>query len=217
MAAESRLGWYLKRLRVMSAGELVYRLGQAITTGCLFIQWRLGFGLARRRDVPVALDFCGQGERRLPEIRLDLAAAGASGAASHSGAWDGTDAWWHRAPDTGKQWPLVFFGAIPYRAGNPYGDIRRLWEPSRLQQLVASAALALSLEQDKRVPAVQAIAAELTSWVRANRRRLARWAALGALGAAASLELSRQADGLTHEHVLPDHEHLPRCLIAEAM
>jgi hypothetical protein len=43
---------------------------------------------------------------------------------------------WHRAPDTGREWPRNFYSRIPRRTRNFFGDIRVVWEPNRLQHLV---------------------------------------------------------------------------------
>lgn len=80
--------------------------------------------------------------------------------------WAGDDSW-HVAPDTGNHWPKCFFDSVPYRPGNPYGDVRVAWEPARLQHLVALARLS-SLDPPESATAKSAIANQLASWVRAN-------------------------------------------------
>ncbi|ROS05047.1 heparinase II/III-like protein [Sinobacterium caligoides] len=73
---------------------------------------------------------------------------------------------WHLAPDTEKYWPKDFFGDISYRAGNPFGDVRVAWEPSRLQQLVALGLLAG--DKNYRERAVILFERLLLSWLEAN-------------------------------------------------
>ncbi|MBX3347083.1 MAG: hypothetical protein KF806_17265, partial [Nitrospira sp.] len=53
--------------------------------------------------------------------------------------WTADGACWHQAPDTGRTWPRRFFPGIPVDTGNQCGDVRVVWEPSRLQHLVTLA------------------------------------------------------------------------------
>lgn len=82
--------------------------------------------------------------------------------------WCSDGSCWHRGPDTGVVWPSRFFADIPIEAGNPYGDVRIAWEPSRLQHLVLLALLATKVEPAVRDRAVAACEAQLLSWVEAN-------------------------------------------------
>jgi hypothetical protein len=65
-------------------------------------------------------------------------------------------------------WPRQFFADIPIQPGNPFGDIRVAWEPSRLQHLVLLALLAQKREPSVRARAVDACERQLISWVEAN-------------------------------------------------
>ncbi|MCC2643578.1 MAG: uncharacterized protein K0S45_3991 [Nitrospira sp.] len=82
--------------------------------------------------------------------------------------WCADGSCWHKAPDTGHLWPRRFFADIPIHAGNPSGDIRMAWEPSRLQHLLLLALLAQKAEPAIRDRAVAACEAQLLSWVEAN-------------------------------------------------
>lgn len=82
--------------------------------------------------------------------------------------WCSDGSCWHRAPDTGAAWPRRFFADISIHAGNPCGDIRIAWEPSRLQHLVFLALLAQKVEPAMRERAVAACERQLVSWVEAN-------------------------------------------------
>lgn len=118
--------------------------------------------------------FCNGDRPLLPALLFDLDANNASAPSVLNGEWSalGFDwGWrsaddWHMAPDTGKAWPLKFFGSIPYRAGNPVGDIRVAWEPSRLQQLISLALLAE--DETHREKAVSRFEEILLSWLQAN-------------------------------------------------
>lgn len=82
--------------------------------------------------------------------------------------WTVDGSCWHQAPDTGQTWPRQFFHHIPVHTGNPYGDARVAWEPSRLQHLVTLALMAQKAEPTVRTRAVDAMEGHLLSWVQAN-------------------------------------------------
>jgi hypothetical protein len=171
----SRLGWYLKRLRVMSAREIAHRLGEQATLISLFARY-----LISRPDDPTALNpsmfaFCSAERAQLPPQNFDPALESYA-VALLEGRLNTVDRWqwqpegncWHRAPDSGREWPTRFFWAIPYRSGNGIGDVRHMWEPARLQHLVDLAALAASGPASRGDAAVGMIVRQLRSWVAAN-------------------------------------------------
>lgn len=86
----------------------------------------------------------------------------------YSWTWGADGSCWHRAPDTGAMWPRRFFADIPVQAGNPCGDVRMAWEPSRLQHLVTLALLAQQASLPARAQAMAAIEGQLLSWVESN-------------------------------------------------
>ena len=173
-----RLSWYLKRLSVMEPGEVRHRIGE---------QWRLRRLAAGQQDsghsgAPVSADwreygFCDSESPVLPELPWDVdalfsehpdMACGRWPALGFDWLWSENPDTWHRAPDTGRTWPNDFFGAVPYRAGNPIGDARVVWEPSRLQQLVALSLLSMHSEGDDAESLAYLVAAQLRSWAEAN-------------------------------------------------
>lgn len=167
-----KLGWYLKRLRVMGWRETLHRVGEQL------VLLRLKLQQQQNQHYPVpdssTVAFCSATSPQLPALEWDLNANNQRAEAVLSGHWPalGYDwQWqqaddWHVAPDRGKHWPRSFFGSIPYRQGNPYGDIRVAWEPSRLQQLVSLSLLAA--DEVTRETAVTLFEQQLLSWVEAN-------------------------------------------------
>ena len=99
---------------------------------------------------------------------MDALLKGAVTVFGYSWGWDPDGSCWHRAPDTGVLWPRCFFADIPIHAGNPCGDVRMAWEPSRLQHLAFLARLAQQAEPVERADAVATMEAQLVSWVEAN-------------------------------------------------
>jgi hypothetical protein len=170
-----KIRWYLRRLRVMSPREITHRIGEIALLQYLRLERQLRFRQEHAIDWQ-RFSFCTAVARQLP--RLDVSfnptaqeaqriLAGDWGALGFAWRWTSSAAIWRTAPDTGKLWPMEFFGSIPFRAGNPYGDARILWEPGRLQGLVS---LALLCEHDAscHVQACDLLERVLESWTRDN-------------------------------------------------
>ncbi len=151
---------------------------------CLFslvhLQQRLGRGSQARsfmaQDVP-AYSFCTSPYSLLPplpwhfepdEKQIEALLGGAVTVFGYPWLWSSDGSCWHRAPDTGREWPRQFFADIPTKNSNPCGDIRMAWEPSRLQHLVSLALLAQKAEPAIRDRAVAACETQLLSWVESN-------------------------------------------------
>lgn len=172
------LSWYVKRLRVMGLAEVVYRVEEQCTLKLLEAQHQTN--RASRRDWAADIgrfSFCAGTERRLPVLPWSLTIddetierllRGQLYVLGHQWVWRGQPSVWHEAPDTRREWPQLFFGRIPYREGNPYGDVRIAWEPSRLQHLITLALLAESGGPELRRRAVAQLETQLLSWVEAN-------------------------------------------------
>jgi Heparinase II/III-like protein/Heparinase II/III N-terminus len=166
--------WYFNRLRVMDVRELLHRIQE---------RWTLR-AIERAQDAvataavipsPSRFVFCTATKPMLPKLEWDLTANDAHANELLEGrgpalgfAWQFTDEprCWHQAPDTGAEWPTEYFGRIPHRHGNPFGDARVVWEPSRLQHLVSLALLGARPRYQAR--AVALVERQLTSWIEAN-------------------------------------------------
>jgi len=165
--------WYLQRLRVMSLREIAHRTGER----ALLHHFRLARALRARQERVVdwpRYAFCTAAACQLPRLQVAFnptaqevqqILTGDWGALGFPWQWRVDANVWRRAPDTARLWPGDFFGTIAYRAGNPYGDARVLWEPARLQGLVS---LALLSDHD---PNLQARAVELLEQVLASFTR----------------------------------------------
>jgi len=166
------LSWYLERARVMSAREILHRVGEALHVARL--------GTVSSTTAPVAADwdrfaFCRRPEPRFSgrpwdrTFTVEEAAALLDGRRRVLGCdwqWQPDADSWSRAPDTGRQWPRSFFARIDHRDGNPVGDARIVWEPSRLQMLVELALLAASEVHQRSAPAL--LQAMLLDWFERN-------------------------------------------------
>lgn len=172
------LSWYAKRLRVMGPAEVVHRIAEACGLKLLETQHRLGRPLVRHTVEDVARSsFCTSGTKQLPELPwscqfddtlVDSLLQRKLSVLGHEWTWKPEKSVWHEAPDTHRQWPQIFFGRIPYRQGNPYGDVRIAWEPSRLQHLVLLGLCAGRTNADLAQRAAALLEAEFLSWIDAN-------------------------------------------------
>lgn len=170
------LSWYIKRASVMHPREVFHRIGEHVVLARLRREHRFGETRPKEVERPNDFQFCTETSDQLPALswnfdptddRIHQLLQGQWSALGFPWKWEPDSHLWSRAPDTGKAWPSIFFGSIPYHAGNPFGDIRVAWEPSRLQQLVS---LALLVRQDA-AHAEQAIGLLeniLASWIAAN-------------------------------------------------
>ncbi|MCA9474129.1 MAG: alginate lyase family protein [Nitrospira sp.] len=172
------LVWYAQRLRVMEPAEVFHRVAEHCTLKVLATRHRFGWLLSHRmREDVTQFSFCSSFARKLPgfpwsleidDATVEALLSGKLFVLGHEWVWRPHCSVWHEAPDTHRQWPHEFFGRIPYREGNPYGDVRVAWEPSRLQHLVALGLLAQRAAPDIRRRAVAQLEAQFLSWVGAN-------------------------------------------------
>lgn len=178
MSFRRSLSWYAKRLRVMDLAEICHRVGEHLIIKMLQIQHHFDWPSIDHTQQGVRrFAFCVGTTPQLPEIPWSFNSGQCDSAQLLAGKlavmgcewqWRPDSGVWHDGPDTHQHWPLKFFGQIPYRAGNPYGDVRVAWEPSRLQQLVSLGLLAREVAPDVRQRAVALLEAQLLSWVDAN-------------------------------------------------
>src|SRR5262245_10603308 len=162
------LGWYMQRLRKMTPGELPHRALEQIRIA------RMRVAQGAHTLPTTSYRFCTSPgsllpgltweDERLLESRMHLL-RGEWHALGYSWKWCDQAGSWHRAPDTGKHWPRVFFADIDHREGNATGDARVVWEPARLQQLLPIARLS---EISAGAAPGAAITSQFLSWVADN-------------------------------------------------
>jgi hypothetical protein len=176
-----QLLWYARRARTMEQGELRARLAGAFGGAAGYLRWVLRGPNADRQHLdPEQFAFCRGPERMLPELAWRFAPtaeqqaallAGLHHALGYPWAWSPEREVWHRAPDTGRLWPERFSDLIDYRPGNTIGDVRVMWEPNRLQQLVSLALVARSAPEHAEA-AAGLLKRQLLSWLAANPPRV---------------------------------------------
>jgi hypothetical protein len=172
------MSWYAKRVLVMDPAELCHRVGEHLVIKRLQFQYRFDWptlnGTVRHGQ---SLAFCTSTTTQLPTLPWSFERGfndstrlldGKLAVLGCEWQWRADGDVWHEAPDTGQKWPRKFFGQIPYRAGNPYGDVRVAWEASRLQQLVSLGLLAQRAEPEIRTRAVAVLETQFLSWIEGN-------------------------------------------------
>jgi hypothetical protein len=172
------LSWYVKRLSTMGPMEILYRVREQCFLRVMQMRHHMGRAITQKAGVDIRqFKFCVGKEPQLPNLpwsfNLDAKVtedllAGHSQALGLAWTWRPERIAWHEAPDTGKIWPQTFFGSIPYRGGNPYGDVRIAWEPSRLQHLIPLGLLAKHSKGETVDRAIALLEAQILSWVEAN-------------------------------------------------
>ncbi len=162
----------------MGPAEVVHRVAEQCRLKLLEVQHRVNRTRQSSDSVDIGrFSFCSGSVQQLPTLPWsfmidDDATArlleGQLRVLGHEWAWRPNASVWHKAPDTHREWPQLFFGRIPYREGNPYGDVRIAWEPSRLQHLIALGLLAQNSGPDIRRRAVATLETQFLSWIEAN-------------------------------------------------
>lgn len=175
MSVLRKLPWLWQRLRVMSAGEIGYRLRTVIDDGAARIGERFqpaGWPVLPATRTDVAF-FSAAGSRLfLPPYQRDPADEQRllAGEMPLFGRWvpvvDKPE-FWHSDPVFPAIWPRLPCRQIDYRPGNATGDVRIVWELNRLQHLYALAVIA-SEDPQQREAAVRRIESDLRAWYAAN-------------------------------------------------
>ena len=140
------LGWKLRRLRVMSAAEIVHRSGRTVANALE----RACLPLTRRRAVPTAARAAGPGRwwfSLTPGVAsvapyqqaADRVLAGKLHVFSSSALDVGFPPNWNREPKSGIEIPLSFGKTLDYRDVTRVGDVKYVWEINRHGQLVTLA------------------------------------------------------------------------------
>lgn len=171
--------WYVRRLRVMSAAEVIARIRDHWGRRRLRLQYQRSrdSGIGQPEFDPERFSFCQRPDPCLPDLEWDMDSIrlhqddlleGRVWNLNYPWQWNPAEDVWHVAPDTGCRWPAIFSWHIAYRPGNPTGDARVMWEPARFQQLVALGLLAGTGDASLTARAVACLEAQVLSWVRAN-------------------------------------------------
>jgi hypothetical protein len=175
MSLVRKLPWLWQRLRVMSAGEIAYRLRAGFDDGVARLGERFAPAgwpaLSTARSSAAFLTIAAPQlfqppYQRNPADEQRLLA----GELPVFGHWvpvrTGPE-FWHTDPLFQVVWPQLPYRQIDYRPGNATGDVRIVWDANRLQHLFALAMIAHH-DPAQREAAVRRIESDLQTWYSAN-------------------------------------------------
>lgn len=135
------LVWKARRLRVMDASEILYRVRQALQA-----QWeRTGVGMAKRTEPAGETGHAWSGQpardfnAALYTTAADRVMAGRFRLFASHELHPGFPPAWNRDPKSGTEAPLAFGKTMDYRDESLVGDIKYLWELNRHLDLVTLA------------------------------------------------------------------------------
>ena len=161
-----KAAWYLRRLRAMSTGEILWRLR------ILLLKQRLRWAgpPTIRRIAPIPQYPAYEGRAHLAAHEAGLLHE-ARQLLRHSWSYGGMAGQreerinWHMDPQTGRVAPLSFSFSVPYRDARQVGDIRNIWEKNRHHHLCVLA-MAFHLQRDERYS--EEVMAQMQDWLQQN-------------------------------------------------
>lgn len=171
--------WYRNRLAAMSAGEVAHRIVEMsrrqryklgapsrilnYDPGSIALpQWPgLAEGVGRLATDPGLMAGWAGHAAAVAECRFEFL-----GITWPEAAETGQMPDWHLDPVTGDRWPAMqYCFDIPYRHADAFGDVKNVWELSRLQYLQPLAAYGL-ISEDRAI--VRLCIDHLMSWIEKN-------------------------------------------------
>ncbi len=176
------VGWYVRRLRGMSAGEIAWRVRSMVRDGTDRVRFAVGDPMLPAQPAapplpwaPIRLSDVAVGEwAEAPAGSREAAWRDALGARgdhlarhelsffdlAHRHLGDPID--WNRDHSMGKASPMGFAPAIDYRDKDAAGDAKLVWEPSRHHHLVV---LGRAYRATGAIRYAAAVVEQLESWL----------------------------------------------------
>ena len=170
----SGLIWKLNRLRVMTFGEILFRVWRAFLTSAERYRLTAGWQPLPKSHVGTKTGLFGQDVLlisqwqqyfQLDTPQLQYYLEGKIGFFGHDRLDTGMPVYWHREPVTGTESPLVFGKQLNYRDDAVVGNVKFLWELGRHQHLVPLA-VAYAVSGDNKYKS--SIAGQISTWIDSN-------------------------------------------------
>jgi len=129
----------------MSYPELLYRFHEYYEQKIFYIQYKFKSGICSAGTFSYQqFTFTRSSSKCLPslecskvfELDQQKILEGKHLCFSWEWQWVDTKDIWNISLENGNKWPAIYYNKIAYRQGNKTGDLRLVWEASRLQQLV---------------------------------------------------------------------------------
>ncbi|WP_416898704.1 MAG: heparinase II/III family protein [Minwuia sp.] len=174
-----RVRWYRNRLAAMSSGEVAHRFGEMARRQAYKLRvpgsvrnydpgsmtlpvWPgLAEGAGRLAADPALMERWARHREAVEACRFEFLGIVWPAPPDGRGLPD-----WHMDPVTGDRWPAsAYCFDIPYRHAEAFGDVKNVWEISRLQYLQPLAAYALIAED---AAAARLCLDHLLDWIEEN-------------------------------------------------
>ena len=169
--------WYIKRLKVMDYREVMYRLYEYYEKNIILTQYITKSGICSSKTFVFSdFEFPKKSGRCFSTLKwYDVPSLDKQGILdgkhlcfSWEWKWHDSADIWHISLENGNKWPKDYYSKIAYRQGNKTGDLRLVWEPSRLQQLV-NLSLLIDDEDERFVEKIsQSIVQQFEHWDKNN-------------------------------------------------
>lgn len=170
----SGLIWKLNRFRVMTFGEILFRIWRAFLTSAERYRLSVGWQPLPKTHVGPKTGLFGQDLLllsqwqqcfQLDEPQLQYYLEGKIAFFGHDRLDTGMPVHWHREPVTGIESPLIFGKKLNYRDDAIVGNVKFLWELGRHQHLVPLA-VAYAVSSDARYK--DCIIDQIETWINSN-------------------------------------------------
>jgi len=170
----SSLVWKLNRLRVMTVGEIFFRVWRSCFN--VIEKFRVSKGWQPSPNMKIAplTDLFGQDVSLVTEwkkhfqldtIQLQHYLDGEIDFFGHEKLFVGMPVNWHRDPVTGTEAPLSFGKTLNYRDDSLVGNVKFTWELGRHQHLIPLA-VAYAISGDRRYK--DNVVEQIESWIKDN-------------------------------------------------
>ena len=172
----SKINWYLNRLKKMPLKEIPYRINQSFRK--IMDKQKISSGKPKNlssKDIEIDMQFLSDDALDIASVfgtlNSEIAVKEAEKTLdNHFEIFGETVHFespinYHLDPKTGKEWPLQFWGDIDFRDGKKIGGIKFAWELNRLHHW-PKLAIAYSITKDKKY--VERFFSELDHWLESN-------------------------------------------------
>ena len=168
-----RVVWFVNRLSVMSLQELIHRVTEVSRIKyAKFFNNRAKIHFQSSSDFldkKVLVDYSKVTSRFNWDISpddIELVLLNKYKVQSFIWEYKGQKSWL-TCPELGIEWAQLYFGDIDYRSGGKKGDVRIVWEASRLQQLTVLAYIA-NLDSEHSSEALANYLEQFNNWHESN-------------------------------------------------
>jgi len=161
----------------MSIQEVFYRIHEFFDQKIFYIFFLFKIGICSKKTFNyIDFKFTNSDEKCLPLLRWHDISQQEQNNILHGvhlcfgkeWIWKSSRDIWNISLENGNTWSRSHYAAIDYRLGNSVGDVRLVWEPSRLQQLVDLSLLIDSVGERQAKDLSEIMVSQFDHWVKEN-------------------------------------------------